>query len=198
MTEGAKEIRGVRTRVVVPPEPTRRTLDENLVARFPGLLRALGAIWSRLPPKSRLRRAWIRRIGRRACAAGNRRDFELLVAFVDPEVEYELQAGGEGLAALPDLQSPRRGRDAYVGIWEAVADAWPDVRLEFEEVIDFGDRLLTVGRLRGHGGATGIPLDEQLFQLFDLRRGVTIRQRDFSERDEAFAAATELRKREAI
>jgi ketosteroid isomerase-like protein len=63
-----------------------------------------------------------------------------------------------------------------------------DLRLEYEEVIDFGDRLLATGRYSGHGRSTGISLNEPVFQLFTLQRGFVIRQEDFADRDQALKA----------
>ena len=69
--------------------------------------------WSRLPPRSRLRRAVVSRVLRQGCEAANRRDF----------------------------------------------------------------------------GASGAPFTQPVFQVFTLRRGLAIRQKDFAERNRALAAA---------
>jgi ketosteroid isomerase-like protein len=112
----------------------------------------------------------------------------VLVLFLDPEVEYQAEGTIDGLVP-PDLQGVHHGHEGYVGIWEAVIEAWPDVRLEPEEVIDLGDRVLAITRLKGHGGATGIPLDSDLYQLFTLPRGMVVRQADFGDRGKALEAA---------
>jgi hypothetical protein len=58
-----------------------------------------------------------------------------------------------------------------------------------EEVMDFGDRLLIAGRQLGHGAASGVLVSQPLFQVYTLRRGLAVRQEDFSDRDEALEAA---------
>ena len=72
-----------------PLRPTRasrrRTLDERLGVRFPGLARLSGKALFRLPPRSRLRQAILARAMTRAYAAANRRDFELILTANDPE-----------------------------------------------------------------------------------------------------------------
>jgi hypothetical protein len=74
-------------------------------------------------------------------------------------------------------------------MWEGLIEAWEDLRLEPEEAMDLGDRLLIAGRVKGHGRHSGIPIDQPLFQLFTLRRGLVIRQQDFAERNQALEAA---------
>jgi ketosteroid isomerase-like protein len=187
--ENVEIVRGVRTPLAVPPETRRRTLEERLFIRFPGLVRRLACAWSRLPPRSRLRRATLSRFGRQGSEATNRRDFDLLLLFFDPEIEFQLPASPVGGFVPPDLLGVHRGLQGYLRVWEGLIEAWDDLRLEPEEIIDFGDRLLAGGRVTGHGRHTGIALDQPLFQVFTLRRGLVIRQQDFAVRDKALEAA---------
>jgi ketosteroid isomerase-like protein len=186
--ENVEIVRGVRTPVAVPSETRRRTLDERIYVRFPALYRVLASAWSRLPPRSRLRRAWVSRIVRQGCEAANRRDFDLRLLLVDPEIEFQIQGSPVGGFVPPDLLGVHRGHAGYLRIWEAGIEASEDLRIEHEEVIDFGDRLLAAGRQTGHGRSSGISLNEPLFQVFTLRRGLVIRQEDFTDRAQALEA----------
>jgi ketosteroid isomerase-like protein len=186
--ENVEVVRGVRTRVSVSTHNRRRTLDEQVLARFPALLHALASAWSRLPPRSRLRRAWNSRVIRQGCEAANRRDWDILFLFFDPEIELRIGSRDSGFIA-PDLLGVHRGHEDYRRVWDAILEAWDDLRLEHEEVIDFGDRLLAAGRFKGHGTFTGIDVDEPIFSVFTMRRGLVIRQDDFAEREKALEAA---------
>ncbi|MEK6251029.1 MAG: nuclear transport factor 2 family protein [Actinomycetota bacterium] len=53
-----------------------------------------------------------------------------------------------------------RGHEGYLRVWEAVIEAMEDFKLETEEVIDFGDRLLTAGHYTGHGTSSGVPVNQ--------------------------------------
>ncbi len=140
-------------------------------------------------PYSRLRRAWLSRTVRQGSEAANRRDFELLFVGLDPRIEFEMPESLVGGYVPPDLVGVHRGHDGYLRLWESMVEAWPDLRLEPEEVIDLGDRLLVAGRVKAHGSHSGIALDDPMFQLFTLRRGLVVRQKDFAERDQALEAA---------
>jgi ketosteroid isomerase-like protein len=188
--ENVEIVRGVRTPVTVSTETRRRTLDERIFVLFPALLPMLASAWSRLPPRSRLRRAWISRIVRQGCEAANRRDFELLFLLIEPEIEFQYGDGSPvGGFVPPDQLGVHRGYEAYRRLWGAGDEAWDDLKLQHEEVIDFGDRLIAAGRRTGHGRSTGISLNEPVFQVVTLRRGMVIRQEDFADRDKALEAA---------
>jgi ketosteroid isomerase-like protein len=143
----------------------------------------------RLPLRSRLRRPVLTRIGERAAAAANRRDFDVLMYGFDPAIELELPESQVGGYLPPDLPAVHRGRDGYRRMWESLIEAWPDLKLEPEELIDFGDRLLAAIRLRAHGRHSGVALDQLIFQLFTLSRGLVIRQKDFADRKQALETA---------
>jgi ketosteroid isomerase-like protein len=179
---------GVRTPIAVSAEPTRRTLDERVFIRFPALVRVLAFAYARLPPSSRLRRAFIARSSRRFAAAFNRRDFDVLLPFLHPEFEFE---GAESLVGgyFPDLPKVHRGPENYRRMFETLIDSWEQLTIQSEEVTDLGDRLLGVSRLTGHGKVSGIALDIPLFQVITLHDGLILRQRDFVEREKALEAA---------
>jgi ketosteroid isomerase-like protein len=187
--ENMEIVRGVRTPVIIPRETRRRTLDERIIARFPGFVRVIGSAWSRLPPRSRLRRAIVSRIMRQGCEAANRRDFDLLFVFFDSEIELELTESPLGGFVPPDLPRVNRGHEAYLRAWEAMIEAMEDFKIELDEVIDFGDRLFTPGRFMGHGSASGAPVTQPIFQVFTLRGGLVVRQEDFVDRNQALEAA---------
>ncbi len=155
--ENVEIMRGVRTPVAVPTKTRRRTLDEQIFVRFQALVPVFAFAWSRLPPRSRLRRAFLSRTMRQGCEAANRRDFDLFLLTLDPEIEFQFDGSVGSGYAFPDMLGVHRGREAYRRVWESGDEAWDDFRLEYEEVIDFGDRLLVAGRLTGHGSSSGVP-----------------------------------------
>jgi ketosteroid isomerase-like protein len=184
-------VRGVRYPISLPSGTAgeRRSLEEHLFVRFPALYRVFAERVTRLPLRSRLRRLMLSRIGGRGAAAANRRDFDALLYGLDPAIEMvgpESQVGGY---FPPDMPVVHRGRDGYHRMWEALMEVWPDLTLEPQELIDFGDQLLAATRLRAHGRHSGIALDQVVFQLFTLNRGLVIRQNDFVARDQALEAA---------
>src|SRR5687767_9629549 len=132
---------GVRTalRPVGPGASRRRSFDEAMIVRFPGLVPVLTKGLLRLPPRSRLRRSLVgRRIGQ-TYAAANRRDFDVVLAGMDPRT-YEYRPSRDLLP--PDLEPVFRGHDGYRQLWRYWLDAFEDIRWDPEEVLDFGDKLL--------------------------------------------------------
>ncbi len=179
---------GVRTRLHPPSERAgqRRTLDERLGVRFPGLLRLSGKAVFGLPPRSRLRQTILARSITRAYAAANRRDFELILTANDPE-RYEYHPSADYLP--PDMERVYYGHDGYRKFWRQWLDAFGDIRWDPEEMIDFGTKALVTTCQSGHGSGSGVAVSQPVFQLFTFRRGLVIRQEDFSDREKALEAA---------
>jgi ketosteroid isomerase-like protein len=141
----------------------------------------------RLASRSRLRRLFLSRTGSRAAAAANRRDFDVLLYAFDEGIEYR---PGDRLGPLAfGLDAVFVGHQGYREVWQRMIEAFADFRLEPEEGLDFGDQVLATVRLRGHGTGSGVPVDLQVFQLFGLRRGLIVWQRDYIDRSEALEAA---------
>jgi hypothetical protein len=189
MSQENVEVPGVRIRVAVSSDDQRRSLDERIFVRFPGLFRMWASAWSRLPPRSRFRRAVLSRIVRQGCEAANRRDFDVLFLGLDPAIDFELPESLVGGYVPPDLVGVHHGHDGYLRMWQGLLEAWEDLQLKPEEAIDLGDLLLVAGRITGHGRLSGVVLDDPLFQVFELRQGLVIRQKDFADRDQALEAA---------
>jgi SnoaL-like protein len=179
--------RGVRTPVTLRSRNKGRTLDERFLVRFPALGSVMARAWSRLPP--RVRRRWTARVIRQGTEAANRRDWKALFLNCDPEIEFHPAPSLVGGFLPPDQAGVHRGHDGYYLMWQGLLEAWEDLRLAPEEVIDFGEILLVRGRISGHARHTGIALDIPLFQVFFLRGGAAIRQRDFGELEQALEAA---------
>ena len=166
-----------------------RTLDERVFVAFPLLVRALLGLWARLPTHSRLRRSVLVRLAHQGASAANRRDFDVLLLGFHPQLDYRVVSADTTGAIVPDLVGHHYGHAGYRHIWETMLESFPDLTLEPEEVLDLGDRIVSVTRMTGHGASSGLLIDQFLFQLFFLRRGLVVKQEDFGERGEALAAA---------
>jgi ketosteroid isomerase-like protein len=164
-----------------------RTVDERIFVRFPALARAFASIWSRLPKHSRLRRVILLRLVGQAASAANRRDFDVLLSGFDPDIEYRVVEGGSMIA--PDQVGIHHGHGGYREVWRKWLEAFEDIRLESEELIDLGDRLFSVTRMYAHGSGSGVPVSNCSFQLFTFRGGLVVRQEDFLDREKALKAA---------
>ena len=121
----------------------------------------------------------------RAYAAANRRDFELVLTFNDPE-RYEYRPSHALLP--PDMDTVYRGHDGYRRFWRLWLDAFEDIRWDPEEIVDFGEKVLVAARQSARGSGSGVAVSEYVFQLYTLRRGLVARQEDFVDREEALRA----------
>jgi ketosteroid isomerase-like protein len=164
----------------------RRSIDQHLYVRVPGLYRLLVRGFARLPARSRLRRVTLARAVRLAYAAANRRDFDVVLLGWDPESEYRPSSE----LMPPDAESVFHGHDGYLRLWRYWLDAFDDIRWEPEEVLDFGDRFVVSTEQRGRGSGSGVAVTQAVFQVFTLRRGLVMRQEDFLDRAKALEAAS--------
>jgi ketosteroid isomerase-like protein len=140
----------------------------------------------RIAPRYRIRQAVMARTMARAYAAANRRDFELILTYNDPDA-YEYRPSVDLLP--PDMATVYQGHAGYREFWRLWLDAFDDIRWDPEEVIDFGDKALVTTRQSGHGSGSGVAVSEPVFQVFTFRDGLVIRQEDFLDRSRALEAA---------
>jgi ketosteroid isomerase-like protein len=172
---------------LTPRDQPRRSLEERIFWRFPRasdlVVRVLARFWGSLPPRSRLRKAVLRRYMRVGLAAGSRGD--LLSVLYHPDVELIRPREFAPLGFEPLY----RGREERVRFQERWVAEWGRFTFEPQEAIDLGDRVLVVGRVRGSGLASGAGFDEEWANLFDFSAGRVIREQAFFNHREALEAA---------
>lgn len=184
--ENVRVARGVRVDLSRRNERAgnRRSLDEQLFVRVPAAFRLVARSCMRLPLRSRLRRLILARAFRGTYAAGNRRDFAVLRLGLDRDFEFRPARRLLG----PDQDPVFYGYEGYLRVWRHWLDAFEDLRLEPEECLDFGEKLLVTAHARGHGVGSRVAVDQPVFQLYHLRRGLAVKQEDFTDRSRALEA----------
>ncbi len=100
----------------------------------------------------------------------------------DPGLEVVFSA-----SAFPDAGIYHGGRET-LDAWGRWLDAWEEFSLELEDVIDAGDEIVALQRLRGRGKESGVTVDADVGVIFTCDHGV-IRRMVFCGRQEALEAA---------
>jgi ketosteroid isomerase-like protein len=162
-----------------------RNFEERFLVRFPSLFRRGALILSRLSPRSRLRRAFLRRTLVSGWSAFNRRDFELRRVFFAPDVESELPPDTQTLG----LSGMFRGQAAMEHAISEFAESWDSWELVPAYILDLSDRLLLLGFFRARGQASGVQLEEEYAQLLTLREGLATRDEGWLRWEEGLQAA---------
>jgi ketosteroid isomerase-like protein len=107
---------------------------------------------------------------------------EAFWAILDPEVEWDQTQ------QLPDAEVVR-GYDAVRDATHRWLGTFDDYSRDLEELIDAGDDVITVLRLRGKGKGGGAPIEGRVAQVWTFRDGKVVRYRDFPKREDALKAA---------
>jgi len=151
------------------------------MVRWPSAWASLSRVFQVLPPRSRLRRALLRRNALSGWGAWVRGDLDLcLVRFAS---DYDYDPPGEWL--LPGMPTAYRGHE---GLHQWAADlheAWEFLDHTPLEVVDTGDAVAFLCQIRLRARASGIELDSRLGQVFWFERGLIARERDFGDWDAA-------------
>ena len=168
-------------------EQSRRTLDQRLSLRFPGLAAVFLRRIFKLPPSSRLRQAVLRRGMRLGVEAYNRRDLDAVVIGWDSEFEYHPD-GNWVKAGI--MESCYRGIDGYRKYVAAGDEVWGGENyLKPTELIDLGERivLLADGRMRAR--VSGVPLAEAFAMVSTIEAGRFVHHQEYYDHAEALEAA---------
>ena len=157
------------------------------MVRFPGVYRALAALGQRLlSPRSRLRRAYLRRTALSAYDAATRRDDELVLVRYAPDFEVEFDPDFEPLG----LGGTFRGHDGFVRMIDMFTEPWSKSEFEPVAVIDMGDgRFVGLNRIRVLGIGSGVELERDFVQFVTVRDGLIARDREFLSWEKGLRAA---------
>ena len=90
---------------------------------------------------------------------------------------------------LPD-PAPARGREEMAAFMRTWSEDFDDWSIEVDRMIEAGDGCVVVlMRQSATGHESGVPVELEFAQVWDLRDGQVVRIRNFLERDRAFAEA---------
>ena len=120
---------------------------------------------------------------RRAVEPFNRRDIPTFLELLHPDVEW--------IPIMAVLESRvYRGHDGVRRWLEDLAADWELFEIFPDEFHDLGDRVLTFGRWRARGRASGVELENQpAAWLHEVKDGKIVRMRTYTDRAEALQAA---------
>jgi ketosteroid isomerase-like protein len=162
------------------PPSCRRRLDDRMVVRAPVLAQLIGALAFALPHGSTIRQRLVLFLSRRAFAAVERADLELLMrGMYHPAAE--LRFAGQ----FADFDQTYRGRGAAFAAYRAWIESWEEYRREPRKIVDLGDRVLILVRESGRGKGSGTPTEAQIAMLLKFRRGRVVAHEEFFGWDEA-------------
>jgi ketosteroid isomerase-like protein len=168
------------------PPRLSRNFEERLTLRAPLLYRGLTLLVMRLlSPRSRLRRALVRRQVVSVYAAVNRRDFELLLVRYARDVQVQFDPELEPLG----LGGTFRGHDGVLKIIETFGEAWERWELLPAVVLDMGHRFVGLGRFHLPGTASGLEFDREFAQVWTFRGGLVVHEQEFLAWDKGLRAA---------
>jgi ketosteroid isomerase-like protein len=83
----------------------------------------------------------------------------------------------------------RRGIQAFTAAAESVSDTFEEARVDIEEFLDAGDRVVVIATLRGRGRGSGADVERRQGYVWTLRDGLAIRFQWFNTAEQALEAA---------
>ncbi len=94
-------------------------------------------------------------------------------------------AGTEGAG----LSGEWEGIDGLISNTRLWLEAWNDLRVEAEEFLDVGDKVVVFTRQTGAAKASGIPLDREFADVWEIRDDRVVDVRFYWKRSDALKAA---------
>lgn len=162
-----------------------RTSLERMAVHCPRLWVTLARLVRRWPVGSRPRRSMMRIASRTAHWAYNRRDWTALLVNHSPQIELVAPAEFVELGFDPIY----RGHAGYIAYQERWAEEWGEFRIEPQEVIDLGDRLLTFGRMHCRAIRSEAIVTTDYALMVDFVAGRAVREAVFLSRESALREA---------
>ena len=110
--------------------------------------------------------------------AYNRGDVEAALATLHPSIEW-------WPAADEPITDPYRGHDGYRSLVAGAREAFPDLRVEVDELFVAGCCVVACVRFSGRGRDSGVPFEIRETHVARFRDGKVIEVREYREKDEA-------------
>lgn len=126
----------------------------------------------------------VKQVGEETVDAFNRGDFEAAFGYLPEDFEWHPPS------EFPDSRV-LRGPEETASFYRGLRAIFPDYRSEERDYQLVGDRtIITHHRMSGTGGASGIDVGADVFQVMELGEdGLPVRLREFLNRDDAERAA---------
>jgi hypothetical protein len=116
----------------------------------------------------------------RAYDALQRDGIEAFLNYVHPEAEWH--------SLVLQLEGDFHGHDGVREWWQGILAVFPDWRPSMEEPPrDLGDWVLIHARVKGNAVGSGIAIDDDLWQLVEVREGLVVWYGSFRTEEEALA-----------
>jgi ketosteroid isomerase-like protein len=113
--------------------------------------------------------------------AFNRGDTDTILELADPAVSVEDHAVIDG--------TTYEGREGVIRFLAFQADAFNAQSAVLEELIETGDDIVAVIRLRGEGPLSRVPLEGRFSHVWQIAGGMVRRLRVYASKQEALEAA---------
>lgn len=121
-------------------------------------------------------------IARRAVLAFNAREVPAFTALTTPDFEWS-----PSMVAIEG--EVFRGTEGIGTYFAHLSDAWEEFLILPDSFRDGRDLVVMLGRLRGRGKNSGVPVDAALGMVFDFRGQSITRIRGYLDHGEALEAA---------
>jgi len=115
---------------------------------------------------------------RRGYEALNRGDVSVVLELLDPDIEWHEPAPS------PE-QGSHCGRDSFEQFFRGWIESFEGFRVEPEEVVERGERLIAVVRQSGRGRASGVEVEARLAHVWTVEDGKAVRWEAVADADEA-------------
>ena len=125
---------------------------------------------------------------RRIYEAAARRDSAAVLAYYDPDVEWD--SSGSPLSRLIGGRGTYHGHEGVRDWFREWHEAWESVEEDYKELIDAGDQVISIATARARGRASGVDVEMSDYAaLWTVRDGKVVRVVWFPTREQALEAA---------
>jgi ketosteroid isomerase-like protein len=117
----------------------------------------------------------------RAVTDGWRRGDAAALALLADDVEY--------VSEIPTFSGRWHGHEGVIEWFTTWRKEWAEYDVAIEEVLDLGDRVLSVDRHTATGKRSGVPIERRWASLWTLHDGKVVRWQGYESKGEALEAA---------